>query len=88
MPFVRSVDPCGEGWVRVWEEGRYVCEPEEKTVAVFEAVCIDSIDKTENSRVLVDIDFQGKPDLNNWTTSGFKLKLKNNCAPHYEKVKR
>ena len=78
---------CGDGYVKVWEEGRYVCEPEQTTVAVFEAACIEKVEVTPESKIYVDLDYQGKPDVNSWRSTKLKLTLKKDCQPHYETVK-
>jgi hypothetical protein len=87
MPAGQQDHPCGDGYVRAWEDGRYVCDPEEKTVAVFEADCIDKVEVTKGSRIYMTIGWDGKPDKNDWRSEHLQLTIKDNCQPHYEKVK-
>jgi hypothetical protein len=92
MALVRSVvsqEPkaCDDGWVKVWESGRYVCEPEEKTMAVFESDCISRVEVTKDSRIFMAINWQGKLDPNDWSSEHLKLTLKDGCSPHFEKLK-
>ena len=62
----QEANGCGDGWTKVWEEGRYVCEPEEKTVAVFESECIAKIEPTKESRIYMGLDWQGKLNHDDW----------------------
>jgi len=88
VAFVQSDNhSCGEGEVRVWEEGRFVCEPESVTVAVFESNCIEKIEVTKDSRIFMQLTYDGKLDKDNWKSEHLKLVLKENCAYHFEKVK-
>jgi hypothetical protein len=87
MPSPQEPKACDDGWVRVWESGRYVCEPEEKTFAVFESDCIAKVEVTKESRIYMALNWQGKLDNDDWSSEHLKLTLKENCSPHYEKRK-
>lgn len=79
-------EDCGRGFVRAYEDGRFVCTLEEKTVAVYESRCIEKIEVLRGSKVFVDLN-EDEINPSNWTSQGLKLTLKQGCDPHYEKVK-
>jgi hypothetical protein len=39
------------------------------------------------SRIYMDLDYQGRPEPNSWRSEKLKLTLKKDCPPHYETIK-
>lgn len=74
---------CGDGMCKVWENRRFVCEPKQYAVAVWDHDCIDKVELTKDSHVeapLVD----GEPDRKHSKLSQAKVRFKEGCTFHYE----
>jgi hypothetical protein len=69
---------CGAGMCLVWEHTRMVCEPKQYTVAVWDRICLEKAEFTENSKMEAPM-VDGKPDMEHVTLKGTKVTFKSNC---------
>lgn len=76
-------EACGSGMCKVWDHTRFVCEPKQYAVAVWDHECIDKIEAGEEARVEAPIQ-DGEPDRKHAHLIGAKLFFKRDCTFHYE----
>lgn len=76
-------EACGTGMCKVWDHSRFVCEPKQYTVAVWDRTCIDKIEAGEEARVEAPVD-DGEPDRKHSKLIGAKVTFKTGCTFRYE----
>lgn len=76
-------EQCGQGMCRVYEHGRFVCEPKTHDVAVWDSDCIDKITMREDTKLEAPLTGSDNttPDLTEASVSGVEVTLKPGCKP-------
>ena len=75
---------CGAGMCMVWEHSRFVCEPKQYTVAVWDRSCIDKLELSESSQMEAPLDDEGKPDIAKSQLTHTKVTFAKGCQFHYD----
>lgn len=77
-------EQCGTNMCKVWQHGRFVCEPKQYTMIVWDHACIESISLTEKAYMEAPADSDGQPDMSKARLFGTKVKLTKGCQFRYD----
>lgn len=77
-------DACGQGMCRVWEHSRFVCEPKQYGVAVWDHECIDKVEVAAQSKVEAPLDGDAQPRRSEAKLTGAIVTFKQGCTWHIE----
>lgn len=81
-------DACHTGECKVWEDGRFVCEPETYAVMVWTGKCISKIELTPDSKLEMLLDSDGQPDKKTAKLIGPKVTYSDGACVKIEIRKR
>jgi hypothetical protein len=77
-------DACGSGFCKVWERSRFVCEPKQYVMVVWDRGCLDKIELGKDSRMEAPLGEDQKPDLTRSTISHTQVTYTKGCQFRYE----
>lgn len=80
----QTSEQCGDGMCQVWEHGRFVCEPRQYTMAVWDRSCLDTIAFKEDSHLEAPVDANGEPIMKQAVVVNTSTKLKRRCTYRLE----